>query len=356
MWFNVMQPRSGKRLAPHSTMASQQHGAHVKRRQFIHLIAGTAASWPLAAPAQQSAVPVIGYLGSETPERFGIRVPAFRQGLAAMGYEEGRSVTIEYRWADGQLDRLPALAADLVHRKVNVIATPGSGVAARAAKAATTAIPIVFETGLDPVAAGLVRSLNRPEGNVTGITSLNVEVGPKRLELLHELLPSVKDFAVLVNPANRLNTEITMKDLAGPARALGLQLHVLNASTERELEIAFGNLAQLQVGALIIGGETVFHARAQQLAALSLKHAVPAVLAVREFAVAGGLISYGGDISESHRQAGIYVGRVLKGEKPADLAVQQVTKLQLAINLRTAKALGISVSLPLLGRADEVIE
>jgi putative ABC transport system substrate-binding protein len=301
-------------------------------------------------------MPVVGYLGGESPERFGIRVGAFQQGLSAMGYDEGRSVIIEYRWAGGQTDRLPALAADLVRRRVDVISAPGSIVAALAAKAATTTIPIVFETGLDPVAAKLVTSLNRPEGNVTGITSLNSEVGPKRLELLHELLPSVKKLAVLVNPTNQLNTEATRKDLHEPSRALGLELHFLNASTEREVETTFAGLAQLQVGALIISSDIFFHSRAQQLATLSLKYAVPAVLAVREFAVAGGLISHGGDIRESHRQAGTYIGRVLKGEKPADLPVQQVTKLQLVINLRTAKALGITVSLPLLGRADEVIE
>ena len=327
----------------------------MKRREFIAGLGGSVAL-PLVARAQQAGMPIVGYLGSESPERFGIRVEAFQQGLSAMGYDEGRSVIIEYRWAGGQTDRLPALAADLVRRRVDVISAPGSVVAALAAKAATTTIPIVFETGLDPVAAKLVTSLNRPEGNVTGITSLNVEVGPKRLELLHELLPSVKNIAVLVNPTNQLNTETTRKDLYEPSRALGLELHLLNASTEREFETAFAGLAQLQAGALIIAGDIFFHSRAQQLAALSLKYAVPAVMAVREFTVAGGLISYGGDIRESHRQAGTYTGRVLKGEKPANLAVQQVTKLQLVINLRTAKALGINVSLPLAGRADEVIE
>ena len=327
----------------------------MRRREFIAGLGGSVAL-PLAAQAQQAGMPIVGYLGSESPERFGIRVEAFQQGLSAMGYDEGRSVKIEYRWAGGQTDRLPALAADLVRRRVHVISAPGSVVAALAAKAATTTIPIVFEMGLDPVAAKLVTSFNRPEGNVTGITSLNVEVGPKRLELLPELLPSVKKIAVLVNPANQLNTETTLKDLHEPSRALGLELHLLNASTEREFEAAFAGLARLQVGALIIAGDIFFHSRAQQLAVLSLKYAVPAVMAVREFAMAGGLISYGGDIRESHRQAGIYTGRVLKGEKPADLAVQQVTKLQLVINLRTAKALGINVSLPLAGRADEVIE
>ena len=328
----------------------------MRRRDFLGVLGGAATLWPIMAHAQRPTMPVVGYLGSESPERFGIRVSAFHQGLSTMGYDEGRSVTIEYRWAGGQTDRLPALAADLVRLQVNVIAAPGSIVAAHAAKAATTTIPVVFETGLEPVAAGLVRSLNRPEGNVTGVTSLNAEVGPKRLELLHELLPSAKKFALLVNPTNQLNTETTIRDLEGPSRAMGLQLHVLKASTEREFENAFANLAPLQVGGLIIASDIFFHSYPQQLAALSLKHAMPAVLAVREFAMAGGLISYGGDIRESHRQAGIYTGRILKGEKPAQLAVQRVTKLQMVINLKTAKALGITVSLPLLGRADEVIE
>lgn len=327
----------------------------MRRRAFLGVLGG-AVAWPLAVRAQQRASPIVGYLGSESPERFGIRLTAFRQGLNEMGYDEGRNVTIEYRWAGGQSNLLPALAAELVRRQVNVIAAPGFAMSALAAKAATTTIPIVFESGVDPVATGLVGSLNRPGGNVTGITSLNLVVGPKRLELLHELLPQAKTFAVLVNPANQLNSETTIKDLEGPARALGLQLHALNASTEPEIESAFANLARLQVGGLIIGGDTFFHGRPQQLAALSLKHAVPAVLAIREFALAGGLASYGGDIHESHRQAGIYTGRILKGEKPADLAVQQVTKLHLAINLKTAKALRIAVSLPLLARADEVIE
>ena len=238
------------------------------------------------------------------------------------------------------MDRLPELAADLVRRRVDVITAPGSVIAALAAKAATTTIPIVFETGLDPVATKLVRSLNRPEGNVTGITSLNVEVGPKRLELLHELLPSVKKIAVLVNPTNQLNTETTRKDLDGPSRALGLEFHFLNASTEREFETAFASLAQLQVGALIIAGDIFFHSRAQQLAAQSLKYAVPAVLAVREFAVAGGLISYGGDISESHRQAGTYTGR---SSRARSQRTSRFNKLRAPIghDLRTAKALGI---------------
>jgi putative ABC transport system substrate-binding protein len=328
----------------------------MRRREFISLLAGTAAAWPLAARAQQPAMPVIGYLGSESPELFASRLSAFREGLSATGYDEGRNVTIEYRWANGQIDRLGALAADLVHRQVTVIVTPGSGVAALAAKSATTIIPVVFEAGVDPVAVGLVRSLNRPEGNVTGITSMNIEFNPKRLELLHELVPAARSFAVLVNPTNSVSANNARKDLEGPSRALGLQLHVLNASTEREFESVFTQVRQLQVGGLIIAADTFFHNRAQQLAVLTLKHAVPAVLAVREFALAGGLVSYGGSIRETHRQAGIYTGRILKGEKPVDLPVQQVTKVDFVINLKTAKVLGLTVSLPLLGRADEVIE
>ena len=328
----------------------------MRRREFIKVIAGSAVTWPLAARAQQPAIPVVGYLGSETPEKFGIRVSAFQQGLSAMGFDDGRNVKIEYRWANGQNDRLPALAADLVRRQVAVIATPGSSASAIAAKAATNTIPIVFETGVDPVAAGLVKSLSRPEGNVTGITSLNVYVAPKRVELMHELLPKAKGFAVLVNPANPTTLEMGVKGSEGPARALALQLHFLNATTEREIESAFEKLSQLEIGGLIVAADIFFNSRAQQFAALTLKHRVPAVHSVRDFAVAGGLLSYGGNIGDSHRQAGIYTGRVLKGEKPANLPVQQVTKVELTINLKTAKALGINIPNTLIGRADEVIE
>ena len=328
----------------------------MRRREFIKVIAGSAAAWPLAASAQQSAMPVVGYLGSETPEKFGIRLSAFLQGLSAMGFDDGRNVKIEYRWADGQIDRFPTLAADLVSRKVSVIATPGSGVAALAAKAATTTIPVIFETGLDPIAAGLVKSLSRPEGNITGITSLNVAVAPKGLELLHELVPQANSLAVIVNPANPVNTDTNLKNLEAPARARGLQLHVLNASTERDFDAAFARLVQLHAGGLVVAPDIIFNSRGQQLAALTLKHAVPAVHTVREFAVAGGLMSYGGNIRETHRQAGIYTGRILKGEKPADLPVQQVTKVEFVINLKTAKALGLTVPNTLIGRADEVIE
>jgi putative ABC transport system substrate-binding protein len=328
----------------------------MRRREFISLLAGMAAAWPLAARAQQPAMPVIGYLGSETPEKFGIRVTAFLQGLSAIGYDDGRNVKIEYHWANGQNDRLPGLAADFARRQVAVIVTPGSVNAALAAKAATKTIPIVFETGVDPVGAGLVKSMNRPEGNITGTVSLNALVAPKRLELMHELFPKAKRFAVLVNPANQANLDMTMKGSEGPARALGLQLHFLNASTEAEIESAFEKLAPLEVGGLIVAADIFFNSRAQQFAALTLKHGVPAVHSVRDFAAAGGLVSYGGNISDSHRQAGIYTGRILKGEKPANLPVQQVTKVELTINLKTAKALGITVPNTLIGRADEVIE
>ena len=327
----------------------------MRRREFI-TFAGGAVAWPFAARAQQPSMPVVGYLGSETREKFGIRVTAFQQGLSAMGFDDGRNVKIEYRWANGQNDQLPGMAADLVRQQVAVIATPGSVVSALSAKAATTTIPIVFETGVDPVGAGLVKSLSRPEGNVTGITSLNAHVAPKRLELMHELLPKAKIFAVLVNPANRANLEMTMKGSEGPARAFGLQLHFLNASTENEIESAFVKLAEPDIGGLIVAADIFFNSRAQQFATLTLKHRVPAVHSVRDFAVAGGLVSYGGNIRDSHRQAGIYTGRILKGEKPANLPVQQVTKVELTMNLKTAKALGISVPNTLVGRADEVIE
>lgn len=287
----------------------------MKRREFITLVGGVAA-WPLFARAQQPKMPVIGYLGSESADRYATRLSAFRQGLRATGFEEGRNVTIEYRWAEGQTDRLPALVADLVRRQVTVIAAPGSITAALAAKAATTTIPIVFETGADPVSTGLVKSLNRPEGNVTGITSLNLEIGAKRLQLLRELVPQARSVTVLLNPTNPLNVEITKNNLHDSSRALGLELHFLNAGTERELESVFVELAQLHVGGLLVGSDTFFNNRAQQLAELTRKHAVPTVFQAREFAAAGGLVSYGGNVSETHGQAGVYTGRILKGDRP----------------------------------------
>ena len=265
-------------------------------------------------------------------------------------------MAIEYRWADDQNDRLPALAADLASRQVSVIAAPGSTPAALAAKAASTTIPIVFFTGANPVQVGLVASLNRPGGNLTGVTSLNVEVGPKRLELLHELIPTATVVALLVNPTNPPLAETLASDLQAAARSLGLQLHVLQARTEGDFDTVFANLVKLRVGGLVIGSDIFFVSRIEQLAALTVRHAVPAIFQYREFAASGGLMSYGGSLADSFRQVGTYAGRILKGEKPADLPVQQSTKVELFINLRTAKALGLTVPPTLLARADEVIE
>jgi len=327
----------------------------MRRRAFIMLVGG-AAAWPVAVRAQQPAMPVIGYLGSETPDRFASRLTAFRQGLGVTGFDEGRNVAIEFRWADGQPDRLPALAADLVRRQVEVLVAPGSAAAALAAMAATSTIPVVFETGLDPLEAGLVKSLSRPEANVTGVTSLNADVTPKGLELLHELVPQAKSFSVLVNPANAVATNVVIKDLETTSRALGLEIKIYNASSESDFDPVFAKLVQPRTSGLLIAPNPVFNTRAQQLAALTLKYAVPAVHGVREFVLAGGLMSYGGDIRQSHKQAGIYTGRILKGEKPADLPVQQETKVELYVNLKTAKTLGINIPNTLIGRANEVIE
>jgi putative ABC transport system substrate-binding protein len=325
----------------------------MKRRNFITLLGG-AAAWPIAARGQQ-AMPVIGFLGSETPELWASRLRAFRQGLGEAGYVEGENAVIEYRWANGQYDRLPALVADLVHRQVSVIAALGGIPAALAAKTATTIIPIVFSLGIDPVEFGLVASLARPGGNVTGITSLNVEVGPKRLELVHEFVPTATIIALLLNPTNP-NVENLSRDLLLAARMLGLQPHILYASTERDFDTAFATLVQLRAQALVIGTDPFFSARGQLLAALALRHAIPTIYQSKEFAAAGGLMSYGGDSTDGSRLAGVYTGRILKGEKPADLPVQQSTKVVLIINLKTAGAFGLTFPLTLLGRADEVIE
>jgi putative ABC transport system substrate-binding protein len=327
----------------------------MKRREFIALLGGAAtAAWPLAARAQQPAMPVIGFLGSASPRLFAGRLRAFHQGLSETGYVEGHNTAIEYRWAEGQNDRLPALATDLVRHRVAVIFSNGLG--AVAAKAATTTIPIVFYTASDAVEAGLVASLSRPGGNLTGATSLNAEIGPKRLELLRELVPMATTIALLVNPTNPTNADTLIRELQAAARPLGLQLPVLHASTERDFDTAFATLLQLRAGALVIGSDAFFSTRSEQLAVLALRHAVPAIYQYREFTAAGGLVSYGGSLTDAYRLAGVYTGRILKGEKPSDLPVQQTTRVELILNLKTAKALGLTVSLPLLARADEVIE
>ena len=327
----------------------------IGRRDLIAAL-GSAAAWPLVARAQQPALPVIGFLGSASQDVYAIRLRAFLQGLKEAGYVDGQNVAIEYRWAQGQNNRLPVLAAELVHRQVDVIVAGGGTPSAEAAKAATATIPIVFAVAVDPVINGFVASLNRPGGNLTGITSLNVEVGPKRLELLRELVPAATIIALLVNPANPSLAEPFTRTLKAAASSLGLQIHVLQASTEQDFDPAFAALVQLRAGALVIMPDNFFNSTTEQLAALSLRHAVPAIYEYRPFAAAGGLISYGSDETEFYRLVGVYTGRVLKGEKPADLPVQEVTKVELIINLKTAKALGITIPLPLQGRADELIE
>jgi ABC-type uncharacterized transport system substrate-binding protein len=326
-----------------------------RRREFITLLGG-AAAWPFVARAQQPAVPVIGVISAEWPDQFTDRLRAFHNGLRETGYVEGRNVAIEYRWAEGRNDRLAALAAELVRRQVAAIVAAGSTPAALVARAATTTIPIVFYIGADPVKEGLVTSLSRPEGNVTGVVTLNVEVAAKRLELLHELVPTATIVALLVNPTNPTLAETITRDLEVAARTLGVQLHVLHASSEREIDTAFATLVELRAGALVIGADAFFNSRSEQLAALTLHHAVPAIYQYREFVSAGGLMSYGSTVADTYRPLGVLTGRILKGEKPAELPVQQATKVELIINMKTAKALGITVPLPLSGRADEVIE
>jgi putative ABC transport system substrate-binding protein len=327
----------------------------VKRRAFITLLGGAAATWPLAARAQQPAMPVIGFLNGASAWEYSRPVAAFRQSLSEAGSVENKNVIIEYRWAEGHYDRLPVLAADLVRRQVAVIVA--NSPAAVAAKETTTTIPIVFTTSADPVQLGLVASLNRPGGNVTGVTQTNLEITPKRLELLHELLPAARVMALLVDPSNPAVAETTASQMLAAARTLGLELHVLNASTENDFDAVFAKIGQLRASGLVISaGTSIFVSRSRQLAALAARHAVPAVGANRAFAVAGGLMHYGADVVDAYRLTGGYVGRILKGEKPADLPVQQATKIELLINLKAAKALGVTVPLTLLGRADEVIE
>jgi len=328
----------------------------IGRRHFITLIGGAAAAWPLAARAQQPAIPVVGYLSPGSPDSDVPRLMTFQQGLNQTGYVEGRTVAIEYRWMQGHYDLLPALLADFVRRPVTVIVAAGTTPGALAAKKATATIPIVFEVGADPIDSGLVASLNRPGGNLTGIFDLGSPLAAKRLELLHELVPSVSVIAYLVNPSSVALTESEMIEVRKAARSLGLELHVLNASTAGEIDAAFATFAQPRAGALLISGEAFLTSRREQIIALAADHAVPTIYNQREWTTAGGLMSYGFDIAEVWRQAGIYTGRVLKGEKPADLPVQQVTKVQLVINLKTAKTLGLTVPQRLLAIADEVIE
>ena len=324
------------------------------RREFITLLGGAAAAWPLTARAQQP-MPVIGFLSSESPDLWADRLRVFRQGLSETGYVEGRNVAIEYRWAQGQYDRLPAMAADLARRQVAVISVLGSTPGALAAKAATTTIPVVFWSGSDPVAFGIVASLSRPGGNLTGVVNLGVELGPKRLELLRELVPAATVVALLVNPTN-LIAEAESRSMQAAAAALGLQLHVLDASNERDFDTVFAKLLQLHASALVIAPDGLFTSRSEQLAALALRHAVPTIYQYREFVAAGGLMSYGDNVAYLDRQVGVYSGRILKGDKPVDLPILQSTKVELIINLKTAKALSITVPQLLLARADEVIE
>ena len=327
----------------------------IGRRELLAALGGAVVACPLAARAQQPKVPVIGFLDSKSARDSKQIAAAFRRGLSEARFVEGQNVAIEYRWGENHHDRLPMLVADLVQRKVALIATPDIA-SALAAKAATTTIPIVFNTSLDPVAVGLVDSLNRPGGNVTGITSLNTEVASKRLELLHEVVPKASTIALLVNPANPQFARVNITDMQASARTLALQILVLNASSNHEIDEAFVALVQQGIAALVIAGDPLFNSRNEQLATLVLRYALPAIAPYREFTMAGGLFSYGTSLTDIYHQLGIYTAKILKGENPAELPVSQSTKIELIINLRTAKLLGLSFPLAVLGRADEVIE
>ncbi len=328
----------------------------MRRRDFITLLGSGAATWPLVAHAQQPGKPVIGYLGLETPERYGSRLDAFREGLASTGFEEGRNVAIEFRWAGGHNDLLPTLIADLVGRPVNVIVAPGGIQGAVAAKAVTSTIPIVFEMGADPVALGLVTNFNHPGGNVTGATSLNSVVNPKRLELLHEVMPAAPKFGLLVNPTSPVNAQAAVKLVKAAADTIGLRLQIFEASTEREFDKVFAELAKQRIAGLVIANDIFYATRNEQLAAAAARYSLPTIGELRDFTAAGGLMSYGGSITDAHRQAGVYAGRILKGEKPGELPIVLSTKVEFFINLKTAKTLGLTIPLALLARADGVIE
>ena len=326
----------------------------LRRRQFLTLLSGTAAAWPLAARAEQPTLPIVGYVHADSPQTVLGLLGAFREGLGETGYVEGQNVAIEYRWAENDLSRIPELVADLVRRRVAVIATPGSSAAALAAKAATSTIPIVFSLGLDPVQLGLVASLSRPGGNITGVNSMSNELVAKRLGLLHELLPTATRFAVLVNPKNP-TTESLKKDVEVAAAAIGPQIEFFTASTGVDIDTAFVSLVQRRADALLVHPDNLFINRRIQLTTLAARHAVPAIYPLRPDAEAGGLMSYGTKLADAHRQAGVYTGRILKGAKPADLPVVQPTKFEFVINLQTAKTIGLTVPPTLLARADEVI-
>jgi len=326
----------------------------VKRREFITLVGG-AVAWPLAAGAQQPAIPVIGYLGGLSRDTLAPRLAAFHKGLGETGYVEGRNVAFEYRWAEGQYDRLPALAAELARRQVAVIAALGGDATAHAAKAATTAIPIVFAVTADPVRSGLVSSLNRPGGNLTGVNFLLNVIAAKQFEVLQEAVPKPGTVGFLVNPSGP-EAESAVSEVRAAAQALGHELLVANASSEREIDAAFAMLAQRRIGALLVGNDVFFYSRREQIVALAARHAIPTIYQVREYTQAGGLMSYGTNVDDAQRLAGVYVGRILQGAKPADLPVQQAVKVELVLNLKTAKTLGFTIPTTILVRADEVIE